>query len=81
MSDIQSTFIELVAQVLPEPLEITATSRFVEDLGFDSLKSIMLATLTDRTFELNLQSRMGELLKLATVEAACEYITLQQGQS
>lgn len=77
MTATQTTLTQLIRRVMPEEnhsLEIAASSRFVEDLEFDSLKSIMLATLVDDAFGLNLNTNMGELLKLTTVAAAWRFI-------
>ncbi|MFT5162104.1 MAG: acyl carrier protein [Alteromonadaceae bacterium] len=82
MTDIQTTLTEIIKQVMPEEsqsITVVSSSRFVEDLAFDSLKSIMLATLVDDAFGLDLNANMGELLNLATVEEACQFINCIKG--
>ena len=77
MTATQTTLVKLIRQVMPEEnqsWDIVGASRFVEDLEFDSLKSIMLATLIDDAFALALSTNMGELLKITTVAAACQFI-------
>ncbi len=56
------------------PDDIKAESRFLEDLGFDSVKSIMLATLIESEFKLNLKQDMANLLKVKTVGDACHFV-------
>lgn len=68
---------ELIDRVSVEdyaPEDIIPEMRFLEDLAFDSVKSIMLATLIETEFSLVLKQEMGHLLKVKTVGDACHFI-------
>jgi acyl carrier protein len=54
--------------------EIHAESRFVEDLGMESINRLMLMTLVERECGLSLEQHMPKLLKLQTVGDMVEFL-------
>lgn len=68
--------IELIqkVQVNSHNLEINNNSRFVEDLGFSSLNSIMLITLIGQTFDISIDDHLESLIEIQTVGDTVSYI-------
>lgn len=46
---------------------ISAQTRFVEDLGMQSINRLMLLSLLEQEYGLNLESHMAQLVELETV--------------
>lgn len=51
----------------PADRVITGQSRFVEDLGMDSINRLMLVTLLEESFNVQLESHMSKLGDMRTV--------------
>jgi len=78
-----SKVMELVRQVvvdLPSDRPITAGSRFVEDIGMESVNRLMLMTLAEQEFAVSLEDHMPRLIELQTIEELAVFIgTLKTG--
>lgn len=78
-----SKVVALVRQVvvdLPPDRQITAGSRFVEDIGMESVNRLMLMTLAEQEFAVSLEDHMPRLIELQTVEELAVFIgTLKTG--
>lgn len=63
---------ELLSKVLPEVdmIEVTADTKLVEDLGFDSLALMMLSMEIEDAFNF----RFEEFVKFDTVGDVCNYL-------
>jgi acyl carrier protein len=74
---------DLVRQVvvdLPPDQRLTANSRFVEDIGMESVNRLMLMTLAEQQFEVPLEDHMAKLIELQTIEELAAFIkTLKTG--
>jgi acyl carrier protein len=77
MNTVLTRLSSLIRQIMPEEnkaIEINESSHFVDDLAFDSLRSIMLSTLIESEFELSLEMKMDEMMKVQTVADICAFI-------
>jgi len=73
MSEIDDKIHNMIAEQLDVPLEqVTATSRFIEDLGADSLDVVELIMTLEEEFDIDIPD--DDAQELATVGAATEYI-------
>jgi len=73
-----SALIDLVRQVtvdLPADREISAGSRFIEDIGMESVNRLMLMTLVEQEFGINLEAHMGALAEHQTVGDTAHFLT------
>ncbi len=71
------TVVNLVRQVvvdLPPDQPITASSRFIEDIGMESVNRLMLMTLAEQEFEVSLEEHMPKLIELQTVQEFAAFI-------
>lgn len=81
-TDVMSLLTDLIDRVSVDDFaqgDIKSEQRFLEDLKFDSVKSIMLATLIESEFGLDLKKDMAELMKVKTVGEACQFIADKKG--
>lgn len=65
-----SRMIALIRQVTsyaPYPGEILASTRYVEDLAMESMNQVMLVTLVEQEFGVDLESQMQSLVEQKTV--------------
>ena len=73
MSEVNDKIFKMIAEHLDVPLEqITATSRFIEDLGADSLDVVELVMTLEEEFEIDIPD--DDAQELATVGAAVAYV-------
>ena len=73
MGEVEDKVFRLVAEQLDVPLEqVTATSRFIEDLGADSLDVVELVMTLEEEFDIDIPD--DDAQELATVGAALKYI-------
>ena len=74
MSDIHEQVKEVVANLFKiDPETIKPDSRFVEDLGSDSMKSIEIIAAFEEAFDIEMEDE--DALKIKTVEAAALFIS------
>ncbi|RMF18314.1 MAG: acyl carrier protein [Gammaproteobacteria bacterium] len=76
-----STVEERVKKIVCEQLgvkesEVQATSKFVEDLGADSLDTVELVMALEEEFEIEIPDEEAE--KIATVQDAIDFIVAHQ---
>jgi len=73
MSDTYERVKEVTADLLKiDPAAIRPESRFVEDLGVDSMKSIELIAALDEAFDI--ETAEEDALKIKTVGAAAAFV-------
>jgi len=73
MSEVSDKVFQIISEQLDVPLEqVTATSRFIEDLGADSLDVVELIMTLEEEFDIDIPD--DDAQELATVGAAAEYI-------
>jgi len=73
MSEIEKKVFRLIAEQLDIPHEqVTATSRFIEDLGADSLDVVELVMTLEEEFDIDIPD--DDAQELITVGAAVQYI-------
>lgn len=75
-----STVVSLVRQVvvdLPPDQAILGSSRFIEDIGMESINRLMLMTLVEQTFEISLENHMSTLIELHTVQELANFLHSQ----
>ena len=65
--DAMAAPIRLVMADFPSDLVITGQSRFVEDLGMDSINRLMLVTVLEESFAVQLEPHMSKLGEMHTV--------------
>jgi acyl carrier protein len=68
---------DLIRQVtvdLPKTGVINENSRFVEDIGMESINRIMLITLVEQEFGVSLEQHMNKLVDLHTVGDIAKFI-------
>ncbi|MGN6321571.1 MAG: acyl carrier protein [Dyella sp.] len=68
---------ELVRQVTndtPPIVDITEQTRFVEDLGLESINRLMLITLIEQAFGVDLEKRMSQMVDLHTVGEVATFV-------
>lgn len=66
--------VQQVAYDLPAGHAIEAGSRFVEDLGLESVNRLMLMTLVEQEFGVSLEQHMPALIELQTVGETARFI-------
>lgn len=69
--------IALVRQVtvdLPPDREISAGSRFIEDIGMESVNRLMLMSLVEQEFGVDLEAHMGALAGQQTVGETARFL-------
>lgn len=77
--DIASKVIEIVAEELGHKVEnVTEDSKFVDDLGADSLDTVELVMRLEEEFECEIPDDEAE--KIATVGAAIEFVRKSAAQ-
>lgn len=72
-----SSVISLVRQVvvdLPPDQAVVAESRFIEDIGMESVNRLMLMTLVEQEFEVSLEDHMPTLIELQTVQELADFL-------
>ncbi|HZP66075.1 MAG TPA: acyl carrier protein [Rudaea sp.] len=72
----------LVRQVnvdLPPGCPITASTRFVEDIGMGSINRLMLITLVEQEFGVSLEQHMHRLVELHTVGDTARFLATLKG--
>ncbi|MDP2940723.1 MAG: acyl carrier protein [Candidatus Omnitrophota bacterium] len=77
MQDIENEIRNLIAEVLEkDPAEIKPDSRFVEDLGMDSLKALEILVAVEKKFKITIpEQKLPELKSLTdTVNVAREFL-------
>jgi acyl carrier protein len=73
MSDIESKIIKITAQTLGvDESKITTESRFVNDLGADSLDTVELMMAIEAEFDCNIPDE--EASKIVTIADAAKYV-------
>ncbi len=73
MSDIESKIIKITAQTLGiEESKVTSESRFVNDLGADSLDTVELMMAIEAEFDCNIPDE--EASKIVTISDAVKYV-------
>lgn len=73
MSDVEKRVKEVVARTLKiDPGRITDKSRFVEDLGAESIQSVELVAAFEEEFDIEMDEE--EALEVKTVGKAVEFI-------
>ena len=75
-----SALISLVRQVvvdLPPDQPVLGSSRFIEDIGMESVNRLMLMSLVEQKFEISLENHMPALIELQTVQELADFIRLQ----
>lgn len=73
MSDVEKRVKEVVARTLKvDPGRIAAESRFVEDLGAESIQSVELVAAFEEEFDIEMDEE--DALEVKTVGKAVEYI-------
>ncbi len=73
MSDVEQRVKKVVAQVLKvEPARIKPESRFVEDLGAESIQSVELIAAFEEEFDIEIDDQ--EALKVKTAGNAVKFI-------
>jgi acyl carrier protein len=73
MSDIESKIIKITAQTLGiEESKVTSESRFVNDLGADSLDTVELMMAIEAEFDCNIPDE--EASKIVTISDAVNYV-------
>jgi acyl carrier protein len=75
-----SALISLVRQVvvdLPPDQPVLGSSRFIEDIGMESVNRLMLMSLVEQEFEISLENHMPALIELQTVQELADFIRLQ----
>ncbi|NQZ08392.1 MAG: hypothetical protein HRT35_14645 [Algicola sp.] len=68
---------ELIARVAPEPIEredITAATRFIEDLAMDSITLVALMFLCEEHFNIDVASQAEKIAELSTLGKTIEFI-------
>ena len=76
--NIQQRVIEVVARTLKiDEAQITGDSRFVEDLGAESMQSVELIAAFEEEFDIEMDER--EALDVKTVEKAVNFIARHLG--
>jgi acyl carrier protein len=74
MSDIESKIIKITAQTLGvEEAKVTSESRFVNDLGADSLDTVELMMAIEAEFDCNIPDE--EASKIVTIADAVKYVS------
>jgi acyl carrier protein len=71
------TLIDLVRQVcvdLPADRQIAANSRFIDDIGMESINRLMLMTLVEQEFGVSLEAHMGALAEHQTVGDTARFL-------
>ena len=64
--------VEIIAKQLADDIEVKDNSRFIEDLGFDSLDLVELMMALEEEFDLEIADEEAE--KISTVQEAVNYI-------
>lgn len=75
-----STLVSLVRQVvvdLPPDQVVSGSSRFIEDIGMESVNRLMLMSLLEEEFDVSLEKHMGALIELQTLQELTDFIRLQ----
>lgn len=73
MSDIKTKVVSLIAERLEcDPSKVTESSRFSEDLGFDSLDTVEMVMELESQFGIEIPDKDAE--KIITVGDAIKYI-------
>jgi acyl carrier protein len=73
MSDVESKIIKITAQTLGiEEAKVTSDSRFVNDLGADSLDTVELMMAIEAEFDCNIPDE--EASKIVTISDAVKYV-------
>jgi acyl carrier protein len=76
MSDIKAKVISLIVKKLErDPSKVTESSRFSEDLGFDSLDTVEIVMELESEFGIEIPDKDAE--KIVTVGDAIKYIESQ----
>ncbi len=81
MQDIENEIRNLIAEVLEkDPEEIKPDSRFIEDLGMDSLKALEILVAVEKKFKITIpEQKLPELKSLTdTVNVAREFLALKE---
>ena len=73
MSDIETKVKEIIANNLPDAGEIKSDSKFIEDLGADSLTLVELVMAFEEEFDVEVPDEDAE--KLTSVSEVVKYIT------
>lgn len=72
-----SSLVALVRQVvidLPPDQAIAGSSRFIEDIGMESVNRLMLMTLVEQEYQLSLEEHMPVLIELQTVQQFADFL-------
>ena len=73
MSEVRDRIVKVVSQILKiEPARITDESRFVEDLGAESIQSVELIAAFEEEFDIEMDEDKAR--EVQTVEGAAEFI-------
>jgi acyl carrier protein len=79
--DTVSALVRRVASDGACPAQLTEATRFVEDVGMESINRLMLMTLLEQEFGINLEQHMSTLVELHTIGATARFIhALREGQ-
>ncbi len=74
MGEVDDKIYRMIAEQLEVPLEqVTASSRFIEDLGADSLDVVELIMTLEEEFDIDIPD--DDAQQLATVGAAVDYVS------
>jgi acyl carrier protein len=74
------SLISLVRRVvvdLPPDQIILGSSRFIEDIGMESVNRLMLMNLVEQEYEISLEDHLPTLIELQTVQEFADLIRLQ----
>jgi acyl carrier protein len=74
-----ATLIRQVTVDLPQAKEINENTRFVEDIGMESINRIMLITFVEQEFDVSLEKHMNKLVDLHTVGDTAKFIRALKG--
>ena len=83
-TDMLDDLCELISRVAPEQVareDITAETRFTEDLAMDSITLVALMFLCEEHFQIDVASQAEKIAELDTLGKTIEFIQQSQAQS
>lgn len=64
------------------PLQMSESTRFVEDVGMESINRLMLMTLLEQELGVNLEQHMSTLVELHTIGDTARFVhALREGRA